>query len=165
MGEHSVRVRPIRASDERAWRELWRGYCEFYEVALAEDVTRHTFARIADPGSPVSGIVAESVRGDVVGIANYLLHENTWTTTPVCYLEDLFVAPAARGNGAGRALLDWLVSAARENGWSRLYWMTRHDNVTARRLYDHYAKADGFVRYVVVPPRSETDAEPAPSGS
>jgi hypothetical protein len=37
----------------------------------------------------------------------------------------------------------------RAEGWARLYWMTRADNVQARRLYDRFAQADGFVRYVI----------------
>ena len=149
MSRSDTHVRAIRGDDETSWRLLWKGYCDFYEVALGEEVTAHTWRRILDPASPVDAIVAEDARGEVVGIAHYVLHENTWTTTPVCYLEDLFVAPSARGTGAGRALLDWLVAALRERGWSRLYWMTKESNATARRLYDHYTRADGFVRYVV----------------
>ena len=37
----------------------------------------------------------------------------------------------------------------RAEGWARLYWMTKEDNVQARRLYDRFAQADGFVRYVI----------------
>ena len=146
-----LRVREIRSSDEAAWRRLWAGYCEFYEESLGDEVTGHTWRRLLDAKSPVHGLVAEDGKGEVVGIANYILHENTWTTTPVCYLEDLFVAPGARGTGAGRALLERLVSEMRERGWSRLYWMTREDNATARRLYDRFTRADDFVRYVVRP--------------
>lgn len=149
MGRSDTHVRAIRADDETVWRSLWLGYCEFYEVTLGEDVTAHTWRRLLDPDSPVDAIVAEDARGEVVGMAHYILHENTWTRSPVCYLEDLFVAPSARGTGAGRALLDWLVAAMHAQGWSRLYWMTKEGNATARRLYDRYTLADGFVRYVV----------------
>lgn len=151
MSSASVRIRPIRAGDEPVWRTLWQGYCDFYEVVLGEEVSAHTFRRLLDPSCPVEGLAAEDGQGRVVGIAHYLLQENTWTTTPVCYLEDLYVVPEARGTGAGRALLNWLVAAMHERGWSRLYWLTREGNVTARRLYDRYTKADGFVRYVVKP--------------
>ena len=37
----------------------------------------------------------------------------------------------------------------RAEGWARLYWMTREDNERARKLYDQFAQADGFVRYVI----------------
>jgi hypothetical protein len=46
-------------------------------------------------------------------------------------------------------LLQDLVVLARQNGWPKLYWHTRANNVTARRLYDSFTRADDFVRYVV----------------
>jgi GNAT superfamily N-acetyltransferase len=77
------------------------------------------------------------------------VHENTWETQPVCYMEDLYVAPSARGHGIGAALIEWLRNAMRAEGWARVYWMTKEDNVQARKLYDRFSKADGFVRYQV----------------
>jgi GNAT superfamily N-acetyltransferase len=67
----------------------------------------------------------------------------------VCYLEDLFVAPSTRGHGVGTALIEWLRNAMRAEGWARVYWMTKSDNLPARRLYDRFTQADGFVRYVI----------------
>jgi len=69
----------------------------------------------------------------------------------VCYLEDLFVEPGLRAKGVGQALIDWLVAAMAEQGWSRLYWMTKENNYRARGLYDKYNPRDAFVRYVVKP--------------
>ena len=48
--------------------------------------------------------------------------ENTWTLTPVCYLEDLFVRPEHRGKGAGKALLRALAGIAVDRGCGRLEW-------------------------------------------
>ena len=75
--------------------------------------------------------------------------ESTGEASPIGYLEDLFVAPEARGHGVGRMLLQDLVVLARQNGWPKLYWHTRATNITARRLYDTFTRADDFVRYVV----------------
>jgi len=152
MSTRPIAVRPAEARDEVAWRALWDGYCRFYEVSLDESVTTHTWARILDPRAPVHAVVAEDAGGRVVGMANYILHENTWVRTPVCYLEDLFVDPQARARGVGRALLDWLVAAMTANEWSRLYWMTKETNAQARALYDQYTPRDEFVRYVLKAP-------------
>lgn len=141
-------IRAALPSDEAAWRLLWRGYCDFYKVQLPDEVTARTWKRILDPDSQVMCIVAE-VDGQVYGFANCVVHENTWETQAVCYLEDLFITPAARGHGLGTALLEWLRNAMRAEGWARLYWMTKADNVQARSLYDRFAQADGFVRYVI----------------
>ena len=142
-----VTIRPVEARDETRWRTLWDGYCRFYEREPSEAITAHTWARLMDETSPVHGIVAE--RDGVIGIANYIIHENTWSLTPVCYLEDLFVDPDTRAHGVGQALIDWLVAGMKAHGWSRLYWHTRENNYRARGLYDKYTSHSGFVRYVL----------------
>ena len=145
----TVTIRTIEARDEPRWRELWEGYCRFYERELSEPITAHTWKRIMDPAAPVHAIVAERAGEGVVGIANYVIHENTWSLTPVCYLEDLFVDPTLRAQGVGAALIDWLVAEVKRRGWSRLYWNTKETNYRARGLYDKYTPHSGFVRYVI----------------
>ena len=141
-------IRSALPADEAAWRDLWRGYCDFYAVRLADAVTDRTWKRILDPDSAILCMVAE-VDGQVYGFANCVVHENTWESQPVCYLEDLYVVPAARGHGIGKAMIEWLRNAMRAEGWARLYWVTQHDNANARALYDRFAPTDGFVRYVI----------------
>ena len=141
-------IRSALPSDEAVWRQLWRGYCNFYAADLSEDVTSRTWKRILHPDSAVMCLVAE-IDGQVCGFANCVVHEATWEAQPICYLEDLFVVPSARGRGVGKALIEWLRNAMRAEGWARLYWMTRADNAAARRLYDQFAQADDFVRYVI----------------
>lgn len=145
-----INVRAATYADEPRWRELWAGYNAFYEAKIPESVTQATWRRILDPAAPILGRVAEA-DGRVVGFSNSVLHESTWATTPICYLEDLFVEAAMRGSGVGRMLLQDLVVLARQHGWSTLYWHTRGNNTTARRLYDTFSPADDFVRYVVTP--------------
>lgn len=147
----SVRIRPAEAGDQARWRELWAGYCAFYEIALPPATTDFTWQRIMDPASPVRAIVAEEDAAGVIGICNYILHENTWETTPVCYLEDLFVDLQRRAAGVGARMLDWMVARMATEGWSRLYWRTRETNYRARGLYDKYVQRDGFVTYVLRP--------------
>ena len=141
-------IRSAIPADETSWRALWRGYCDFYGAGVGEAVTDRTWKRILDPDSAIMCIVAE-VDGQVYAFANCVVHENTWETQPVCLLEDLFVLPSARGHGIAKALIEWLRNAMRAEGWARLYWMTREDNEDARKLYDKFARADGFVRYVI----------------
>lgn len=141
-------IRRIEARDEPRWRELWEGYCLFYERALSDAITQYTWKRIMDTASSVHAIVAER-HGLVIGIAHYIVHENTWTLTPVCYLEDLYVDPAQRAGGVGRQLIDSLVAQMKAQGWSRLYWNTKENNYRARGLYDKYTPHSGFLRYVI----------------
>jgi len=146
-------IRDAAAADATAWRGLWDAYCAFYRTTVPDDVTATTWRRILDPQSPIFCRLAER-DGQAVAFAVALLHPGTWTAAPICYLEDLFVDPAARGGGIGRALIEDLLRLARERGWSRLYWHTESVNSAARRLYDSFAPADGFVRYrLFLPPR------------
>jgi ribosomal protein S18 acetylase RimI-like enzyme len=138
----------VSAADEPVWRVLWDGYCEFYETVVPPDVTAETWRRLLEPGGPVEGLVAER-DGEVVGFVNCVIHPSTWATAESCYLEDLFVSPAARGTGAGRSLIEAVVERARSRGLETVYWHTREDNARARALYDTFTKADDFVRYVV----------------
>lgn len=142
-------VRPAEPADEPRWRELWDAYTRFYEREPVEAITCHAWARILDPAVPVHAIVAVSPHAGIVGIANYLIHENTSTLTPVCYLQDLFVDPAARAAGVGRRLIDALWEEVKANGWANLYWQTKENNYRARALYDSYTPQSDFVRYVL----------------
>ncbi len=127
----NVTVRDAVAADEPTWRRLWAGYLAFYEAKVAEPVTAATWARILDPAAPIFCRVA-AVDGRVVGFANHVLHAGTWATAPLCYLEDLFVDVAARGTGAGRALIDDLLALGNARGWDRVYWHTYETNARAR---------------------------------
>ena len=150
----SVRIRPIEPRDEARWRELWDGYCRFYEREPSEPIAGYTWARILSKEAPVHAIVAERSDGYVIGMANYIVHDNTATLTPVCYLQDLFVEPNERARGVGKALIDWLLTQMQASGWSRLYWNTKENNYRARGLYDKYTPHSGFLRYVVMNPEA-----------
>ena len=139
-------IRDPRPTDETDWRRLWSGYCAFYETALPEAITAATWGRMLAPGSPLFGRIAEQ-DSQVAGFTISVLHEGSWTIRSCCYLEDLFVEPEFRGQGIARALIEDLLRLCRREGWSRFYWHTRASNREARRLYDHFAEADDFVRY------------------
>ncbi|MBP1851251.1 GNAT family N-acetyltransferase [Rhizobium halophytocola] len=143
-----VEIRDPAAADESAWRGLWDGYLTFYKVAIPEDVTAHTWARILDPEARVKMRLAV-IDGRMAGFAIHHHHDTTWAIDPACYLEDLFVDATIRGKGVGRALIDDLVGICRRNGWSRLYWHTDRDNTRARSLYDSYAEENGTVCYKI----------------
>jgi GNAT superfamily N-acetyltransferase len=138
-------IRDPSPEDQTAWKRLWSAYNAFYNAAIPDVVTQQTWRRILDPNSAIFARLAEN-HGDVVGFSVSVLHESTWTAEPICYLEDLFVDPISRRQGAGRLLIQDLVDRARSRRWSRLYWHTRADN-PARALYDEFATADDFVRY------------------
>ena len=143
----SVSIRPLEPRDRDAWLPLWRGYLEFYETSVSDDVTEATWQRIVDPAGPIHGFCALDPNGKLIGIVHYLYHPVTWAIGPRCYLEDLFVSPDARGSGAGRALIEAVYRAADEAGADQVYWLTAHSNATARKLYDRVAQVTPFIKY------------------
>jgi GNAT superfamily N-acetyltransferase len=140
-------VRPLRAADREQWEPLWEGYNLFYERPdLPREITDTSWARFLDPEEPMFAAVAE-VDGQVVGLVHYLYHRNTAMIDDVCYLQDLFTAPEARGLGVGRALIEHVYAEAAKAGSSRVYWQTKENN-PARKLYDRVAELTSFRRYV-----------------
>ncbi|HBM3024659.1 TPA: GNAT family N-acetyltransferase [Klebsiella oxytoca] len=142
-----IEIREPDRQDKAQWLSLWQGYTRFYGSPQPTEVTEYTWQRMLDAASPMLGRFAV-VDGNVVGFAICVLHEGTCVKTPICYLEDLFVAPQMRGQGIARTLILALQTEGKEKGWSRLYWHTRTDN-PARRLYDEFTPADDYVRYRV----------------
>ena len=143
----SMIVRPLRTEDREQWQPLWDGYNLFYERPnFPADITEVTWNRFFDPAEPVSAAVAE-LDGTVVGLAHYLYHRSTTMIEDVCYLQDLFTAPEARGLGIGRALIEHVYSEAEKAGATRVYWQTHEEN-PARKLYDRVADVTPFRRYV-----------------
>ncbi|WP_158889627.1 GNAT family N-acetyltransferase [Amycolatopsis anabasis] len=139
-----IEIGPLRPEDRADWEVLARGYKAFYRTPLPDDAYHHTWDRLMT-GDGVHGLAARS-GGRAVGIAHYLFHTMVWLGEG-CYLQDLFVAEEARGQGAARALIERVASLARERGASRLYWTTQQDNARARLLYDKVASFNGFIRY------------------
>ena len=142
----NVLIRPLRPADEAGWRPLWRGYLEFYDTELPEEVTALTWRRLLDAQEPLFGLVAER-SGELAGFAHCVLHRGTWSLTNHCYLEDLYVAPEARGAGLGRELIAAVYREADALGADRVYWLTHETNTTARGLYDRVAQRSGYIHY------------------
>jgi GNAT superfamily N-acetyltransferase len=140
----TIRIEPLAANERRDWEVLARGYKDFYRTVVPDaeyDVTWNRLLRRQE----ICGVGAH-VRGRLVGIGHYLFHTGIWAPK-ACYLEDLFVEPAARGQGVARALIEAVAERARSEGAGRLYWLTHESNATARVLYDRVARCSGFLEY------------------
>lgn len=141
-------TRQIAAKDKPAWLRLFAGYNDFYQARVAPEVVESLWQRLmrGAPGDHV-GLVAVDAQDQPIGLAHILFHASSWSIEPDCYLEDLYVDPAARGTGLGRALIAAVYAQADARGARRTYWMTQETNATARALYDQVAKKSEFVQY------------------
>ena len=139
-------VRFVEPRDRPRWEPLWQGYLTFYKAKLPQDVTELTWKRFFDAYEPVHALVAEN-GGRLLGLTHYLFHRSTTAIAPLCYLQDLFTAEAARGKGVGRALINGVYDAARRAGSPRVYWQTHETNLVAQELYNKVAERSGFIVY------------------
>ncbi len=145
-------VRDAAQSDRPAWSRMWAANGAHFGAAMSEAEVEELWRRILDPDHPVCALVSAAANDeDLLGFAHYVLHPHTFSSRTVCYLEDLWVDPAARGAGVGRKLIGSLVDRGRDRGWRRIYWHTEADN-EARRLYDRVATLTEYVRYDIALP-------------
>jgi GNAT superfamily N-acetyltransferase len=115
-------IRPVEERDVDAVVAL------VHELADYERAAEHCTlepAQLRDalfrPAPALFGHVAE-VGCEVVGCALWFLNFSTWRGVHGLYLEDLYVQPAHRGGGLGRALLAALAAVCAERGLARLEW-------------------------------------------
>jgi ribosomal protein S18 acetylase RimI-like enzyme len=144
-----MRIETLAEADHAEWAPLWRGYLTFYKADLPETTTALTFRRLIDPAETAMGAcIARDDTGKALGIVHWMDHRSCWTPGDYCYLQDLFVAPEARGRGVATALIEATAQAAQARGCSRVYWITHETNAAAQALYDKVAERSGFIQYV-----------------
>jgi GNAT superfamily N-acetyltransferase len=129
------RVRRIERADLDRAVELVHELAE-YERAPEEChlTVGQLDAALFGPAPKLFGHVAEH-EGEVVGVALWFLNFSTWEGVHGIYLEDLFVRPAHRGSGLGRALLTTLAEECVTQGYGRLEWSVLNWNEPAIGFY------------------------------
>jgi len=109
-------------------------------VATEADLLRDGFGA----GPPRVFVEMAEWDGAVAGLALWFFNYSTWQGRPGLYLEDLFVRPALRGHGIGKALLVHLARTALAEGCGRFQWQVLDWNAPAIAFYESLgAKALG----------------------
>jgi len=131
-----VRIRRADESDLATLADFIR------ELALYERALEHARATpdqlreaVFGPSPKVYCDLVESDEGEVAGFAVWFLNYSTWTGTHGIYLEDLFVRPAHRGRGYGKALLINLARECVRQGYARLQWSVLDWNTPSIEFY------------------------------
>jgi GNAT superfamily N-acetyltransferase len=139
-------IGPLTEDDRAAWEALFVGYNAFYGRTWPTEWYEEAWQRFRR--DDVIHALGARLGGRLVGITHFLVHAST-TSSDLCYLQDLFTAPDARGKGVARSLIEAVGEWAREQGCGRLYWHTQQHNETARRLYDQVAEFRDFIVYTM----------------
>lgn len=112
---------------------------ELAEYEKARDQCHVTHAQLHTAlFGPIPALFAHvvEVNGQIVGTAVWFLNFSTWDGVHGIYLEDLYVMPAQRGAGHGKALLAALARECVDNGYSRLSWAVLEWNVPSIAFYE-----------------------------
>ena len=140
-------IRPVTEADKARWVELLNAYAVFYKTSVPDGGHERVWAWIMDPQNDFWCDLSSDDTGSIIGFTQYQLMHRSLSGEMVCYLSDLFVEPAVRGTGYGRALIDHVISFAKARKIPNVRWLTQDYNYAGRRLYDTYTVKSDFILY------------------
>jgi GNAT superfamily N-acetyltransferase len=130
-----LNIRPATRADAATIASLVRELADYEKLLDEAKATPADFLReLESPNSVIQVLIAEW-NGTPAGFALYFFNFSTFVGRPGLYLEDLFVRPAQRKHGIGRALLRALARIAEQRGCGRMEWAVLDWNEPALRFY------------------------------
>jgi GNAT superfamily N-acetyltransferase len=130
-----VEVRPLRPADVPRLLELIDGLADYEKLPRPDAAARQRLAADATTNPPGFQTLLAEVDGLVVGYAIYFFTYSTFRARPTLYLEDVFVLPELRGQGAGVALFRACARAAVDRDCARMEWQVLAWNAPSIDFY------------------------------
>src|SRR5579864_9488509 len=118
----SLTIRRARADETTLVLSLVRELADYEKLLHEFEATEENIAGALFGENPLLFCEIAEWQGKPAGFAVWFFNFSTFSGRPGIYLEDLFVRPAYRRNGIGKALLAHLAKECVSNGWSRLQW-------------------------------------------
>ena len=131
----SLRIVSARPEHSGLIYSLIRELAEYEKLLDEVEASEAGIASALFPKDPRLFCEIAEWNGEGVGFAAWFLNFSTFSGRHGIYLEDLFVRPAFRGKGIGKALLAYLAKKCIENGWSRLQWSVLDWNAPSIAFY------------------------------
>src|SRR5437764_699532 len=128
-------IRPATPADVPVIAKLIRGLAEYERLSHAVTLTESDLHNHLFGARPYAEVLLAEEGGAVVGFALFFHNYSTFRAKPGIYLEDLFVEPAHRGNGHGKALLAALAKLAVERDCARVEWSVLNWNTPSIEFY------------------------------
>jgi GNAT superfamily N-acetyltransferase len=130
-----LNIRPATRDDAPVIASLVRELADYEKLLEDAKATAADFLREIESPNPVIHVLIAEWNGSPCGFALYFFNFSTFVGRPGLYLEDLFVRPAQRKHGIGRALLRELARIASQRGCGRMEWAVLDWNEPALRFY------------------------------
>lgn len=146
------RVEVVGSDDLDDLLPLMRAYCDFYEVEPGDEaLLAMSRELIADPRHSGIQLIARDEAGRAVGFATLFWSWQTLNAAPAAVMNDLYVAPDARGSGLAEALIEACAEHARAHGAPELVWQTALGNHRAQAVYERIgAQQSRWLDYTMV---------------
>lgn len=130
---------------------LMRGYCDFYEVSPSDGALRAlALTLIERPDTSGVQLIARRDGGEPVGFATIFWSYSTLSASAIGVMNDLYVAPDARGSGLGAELIRACEAECASRGVEILEWETAPSNARAQSVYDRFdAVRSDWVAYTL----------------
>ena len=134
----SLTIRPAKSTDVATILGFIRELADYEKLLPTVEATEERLRKTLFPtsGAPCAECVLACVDGEPVGFALYFSSYSTFLAKPGLYLEDLFVSPAHRGRGIGKALVTHLAHLACERDYGRMEWSVLDWNAPAIAFYE-----------------------------
>lgn len=117
-----IHVAPATPHDVPAILSMIRELAEYEKLLDRMKATEESLRRDLFGPRPYAEVLMGRLEGRIVGYALFFHSYSTFLARPGIYLEDVYVQPAARGRGVGKALLSAVARIARERNCGRLEW-------------------------------------------
>jgi hypothetical protein len=135
MSASSIDIAAATEADVPAILAFIHGLAEYEKLSDQMVATEDALRRTLFGARPYAEVLIARVDGEPAGFALFFHNYSTFLARPGIYLEDLFVMPAMRTRGVGKALLRAVASIARERECGRLEWSVLDWNEPAIEFY------------------------------
>ncbi len=139
-------IRHIQLKDKEQWKELYKGYADFYKIEMNDKILQTVWNWLHDKNHELNGLVYE-VDENIIGLAHYRRMPRPLRGQDIGFLDDLYVDPRHRGQKIGEKILHKLKEISKSKEWNLIRWITRDDNLRAKSLYDRVSEKTNLDLY------------------
>ena len=149
MPTQTITVAPATPADVPTIRALIAELAEYEKLSDRMTATDEGLREGLFGGRPYAEALVARLGGDRVGYVLFFHTFSTFLARPGIYLEDVYVTPAARGKGIGKALLREVAKIARDRKCGRLEWSVLNWNTPSIEFYESLGAEplDGWTMY------------------
>ena len=135
MNNSPIKIRSIKIEDKDDWKALFQMYADFYKVKINENTVTIVWQWLHTSEHELQGLVGE-INSKVIAFAHFRRMPSPLRGKDIGFLDDLYVHPDFRGQKISVKLIEQLKQISKDKKWNLVRWITRDNNVRAKKVYD-----------------------------